>query len=78
MTQRELATLKPGDTVIHKPSGKVYTFDHVTKAWDMDLTNFSRSNERSLAVCIDPNEPTTFAGANYRYFQARHIKKGGA
>lgn len=75
MTQRELVTLKFGETVIHKESGKAYTFHHTVKAWDINLTNFTRSNEHSIAVCIDPNEPVT-PHMNYQYFQAKHIKKG--
>lgn len=74
MTQKELAALKQGDTIIHKQSGKAYTFCRAIKSWDLNLTNFTRSNEHSIAVCIDPNEPTT-SYTNYQYFQARHIRK---
>ena len=77
MTQRELTTLNPGDTVIQKESGKLYIFHHIVKAWDVNTTNFTRSNEHNIAVCIDPNEPATpYAYINYQYFQAKHIKKG--
>lgn len=75
MTQKELATLKQGDTVVHKQSGKVYTYHHTVKAWDFNAASMTRSNEHGIAVCLTPNEPVS-PYANYQYFEAKHIKKG--
>ena len=73
MTRKELNTLQPGDTVIHKQSGKSYTFHRLVKMWDGIPPN--ATNERMVAVCTSPAEANN-PYANFQYFEAKHIKKG--